>query len=111
MRMPPAAPARAAPPAISGVLAFDAAAATVCPTERALDESVSLDVGLALEPRLFEVDLLLADDDLDLVLRCAALAFCERLPLEPELAAARPFGDEARVFDRLPLELRLPLVC
>jgi hypothetical protein len=108
---PAATPATPVPAAINGILNFLAADVTVLPTVLAPLAVASF--AASREPWLSdERGLVRAEDALGRVLLCGVLAFWDRLALERDFAAVRPFAEEFRLFDRLPgLAVDLLLVC
>jgi hypothetical protein len=109
--IPAATPASPVPAAIAGVLSFLAVDMTALPAVFAPLAVASFATSTA--PLLFdELALVRPEDALGRALRCDVLAFFERLALERDFAAVRPFAGELRLFDRLPeLALDLLLVC
>jgi hypothetical protein len=109
--MPAPTPTSPVPVAIIGVLSLLAADATALPAVFAPLTVASFAASTA--PLSFdELALARPEDALGRVWRCDVLAFCDRLALERDFVAVRPFARELRVFDRLPeLALDLLLVC
>jgi hypothetical protein len=109
---PAATPASPVPVAIIGVLSFLAADVMVLPAVFAPLAVASFAASTAPSLLFDELALVRPEDALGRVWRCDVLAFCDRLALERDFVAVRPFARELRVFDRLPERaLDLLLVC